>query len=127
MFFRGPLPSLGLLKTVTHVLAILLPMSWPCFVTYVLATDRSLAPPNWFRRLSLSFVSIRVHSRPFAVSFLSALCALLRLFICDRGAPTELRLPFLACRARTLGRRNRFRPNETALKEIDQRSAIGAF
>jgi hypothetical protein len=70
---------------------------------------------------------IRVHSRPFVVSFLSALCALLRLFICDRGAPTELRLPFLACRARTLGRRNRFRPNETALKEIDQRSAIGAF
>ena len=39
MFFRSPLPSLGLLKTVTHVLAILLPMSWPCFVTYVLASD----------------------------------------------------------------------------------------
>src|ERR1700752_4739155 len=29
MFSRSPLPSLGLLKTVTHVLAILLPMSWP--------------------------------------------------------------------------------------------------
>jgi hypothetical protein len=29
MFFRSPLPSLGLLKTVTLVLAILLPMSWP--------------------------------------------------------------------------------------------------
>jgi len=39
MFFRSPLASLGLLKTVTHVLAILLPMSWPCFVTDVLATD----------------------------------------------------------------------------------------
>ncbi|HXM01502.1 MAG TPA: hypothetical protein VN939_02805, partial [Chthoniobacterales bacterium] len=43
MFFRSPLPSLGLLKTVTLVLAILLPMSWPCFVTYVLASD----PPEW--------------------------------------------------------------------------------
>jgi hypothetical protein len=29
MFFRSPLASLGLRKTVTHVLAILLPMSWP--------------------------------------------------------------------------------------------------
>src|SRR5260221_6410720 len=46
MFFRSPLPSLGLLKTVTHVLAILSPMSWPRFVTYVLATDRSGEAPG---------------------------------------------------------------------------------
>src|ERR1700741_2444142 len=46
MLFRSPLPSLGLLKTVTHVLAILLPMSWPRFVTYVLATDLSDPSPT---------------------------------------------------------------------------------
>lgn len=40
---------------------------------------------------------------------------------------TNLRLPFLACRARALRRRNRFRPNETFLKKIDKGSAIGAF
>jgi hypothetical protein len=42
MFFRSPLASFGLRKTVTHVLAILLRMSWPSTVTYVLATD----PPD---------------------------------------------------------------------------------
>src|SRR5580704_2862351 len=47
MFFRSPLPSLGLLKTVTLVLAILLPMSWPCFVTYVLATDPPERPSGF--------------------------------------------------------------------------------
>src|SRR5260221_138472 len=46
MFFRSPLPSLGLLKTVTHVLAILSPMSWPRFVTYVLATDPPERPES---------------------------------------------------------------------------------
>src|SRR5580704_13011319 len=46
MFFRSPLPSLGLLKTVTLVLAILLPMSWPCFVTYVLASDPPERPES---------------------------------------------------------------------------------
>ena len=39
MCFRSPFPSFGLRKTVTHVLAILLPMCWPCFVTHVLASD----------------------------------------------------------------------------------------
>src|SRR5580700_4273862 len=53
LLFRRPLASPGLPKTVTHVLAILSPMSWPCFVTYVLATDPP-EQPNVIATLPIS-------------------------------------------------------------------------
>jgi hypothetical protein len=75
MFFRSPLPSLGLLKTVTLVLAILLPMSWPCFVTYVLASDppeRPESPTKEIKRVAApsaatsKFVPSRTHDTAIA-------------------------------------------------------------